>query len=230
MVVGDYDLGRAGAFERAVARAKAVGLLAVFHTTPSYTAAAPRYRVIAPLSRAHPPSEHARLTGLLNAILTDDGADLSGLLSNESFTLSQSFYIGRVRGVPYLCDLALGAPLDTLPAREPCYTQVDGSSSKGGDRVPPPTEEQCIAAILAHSAYHDLLRALTMLWRRRDGLDAEGLYKKVAELGARAGAPPPARAARFRDAFSGSELERLVEGGGRKKRHPPRNSPWLPLS
>lgn len=70
------------------------GIEAVIYTTASHTNERPRWRVLAPLSRPHSPAERAGLVAKINYAL-------GGILASESFTLSQSFYFGRVEGVPY---------------------------------------------------------------------------------------------------------------------------------
>jgi uncharacterized protein (DUF927 family) len=106
-VEGDHDAGTL-ALPDAVARCAQAGIAAVFYTTPSHTPERPRWRVLAPLSRPHPPAERRRFAAWLNGVL-------GGALAPESFRLSQAFYIGRVAGVPYDWAQSDGAPLDTLP-------------------------------------------------------------------------------------------------------------------
>lgn len=89
-VEGDYD-GEEIAPELAASRLERAGLRAIVYTSPSHTEERPRWRVLAPLSKAHSPAERTRLLARVNGAL-------GGILTGESFTLSQSFYYGRVEG------------------------------------------------------------------------------------------------------------------------------------
>jgi hypothetical protein len=86
----DYD-GETVAFDEAVAIVRRSRLNALLYTSPSHTAAAPRWRAILPTSRPLPPEERSHLVARVNGIF-------GGILSNESFTLSQSYYYGHIRG------------------------------------------------------------------------------------------------------------------------------------
>ena len=92
-IEGDYD-GEQMPPERAAAMLGAAGLRAVVYTSPKHRPEAPRWRVLAPLTCEFEP-EHRR--GFVERL---NGA-LGGVLSVESFTLSQAFYFGRVEGVTY---------------------------------------------------------------------------------------------------------------------------------
>lgn len=92
-IEGDYDAGEI-APEEALGRLERHNLRACIVTTHSHTPTAPRWRVFAPLSRVHPPCDHARLVARLNGAL-------DGILASESFNLSQSYYIGPPPGGEY---------------------------------------------------------------------------------------------------------------------------------
>ncbi len=92
---GDHDGGTMSAGE-AIQRLERHGIRAVVYSTPSSAPERPRWRVLAPLSRPHPPAERARLVARLNGAL-------GGVLAAESFTLGQVFYFGAVEGAPYAC-------------------------------------------------------------------------------------------------------------------------------
>jgi hypothetical protein len=78
-------------FEEACAKLRAAKLAALLYTTASPG----HFRVLCPASCERPPEERSKLTGRLNGVL-------GGALSFESFTLSQSYYYGSVRGSPPL--------------------------------------------------------------------------------------------------------------------------------
>lgn len=96
-IEGDYD-GELVPIEEAKRRLEAHGIRAVLYTSASHTPSAPRWRVLAPLSRKHRPEERRGLVDKLNHAL-------GGILANESFTLSQAFYFGQIKGRQYQCCL-----------------------------------------------------------------------------------------------------------------------------
>ena len=89
-VEGDYD-GEKVQPEQAVELLERAGVRAVVYTSPSHKPDAPRWRVLAPLSRPMPPADRTRMLARVNGAL-------GGLLTGESFTLSQSYYYGRLIG------------------------------------------------------------------------------------------------------------------------------------
>ena len=103
-VEGDYD-GEEVTPEEAAQRLQAANVEAVVYTTASHTAKAPRWRVLAPLSAPCAPADRRRHVATLNGAL-------GGILNAESFTLSQSFFFGRVAGAPYTCVHVEGEPVD----------------------------------------------------------------------------------------------------------------------
>ncbi|MEX2528553.1 MAG: AAA family ATPase [Gemmatimonadota bacterium] len=62
-------------------------IMAVVVTTWSHTPEHPRWRAYGPLSRPHEPSERRRFVAALNGMM-------GGVLAPESFTLSQSYFVG----------------------------------------------------------------------------------------------------------------------------------------
>jgi hypothetical protein len=89
-VAGDYD-GEQMDYDTAVARLRQAGLHFLIYTSPRHTPNAPRWRVLVPTSSPLPPTEHSKLVARLNGVL-------GGVLANESFTLSQSYYYGKING------------------------------------------------------------------------------------------------------------------------------------
>lgn len=92
-IEGDYDGGEI-TIKQAVDRLSECGIEAIVYASPSHTIAAPRWRVLAPLGKPHPAHMRTVLMGRLNGAL-------GGILSPESFTLSQSYYYGAVEGAVY---------------------------------------------------------------------------------------------------------------------------------
>lgn len=99
-VEGDYDGGEMSP-EDAVAMLEKHQIRAIVYTSPSHTAQKPRWRVIAPCTKAHAPSARTALLARVNGAL-------GGILADESFTLSQSYYFGRVEGVEYKVLMTFG--------------------------------------------------------------------------------------------------------------------------
>jgi predicted P-loop ATPase len=98
-IEGDYD-GETMPFAEAVTRLEGTGIAFLAYTSPSYTTAAPRWRVVCPFATEQPPAMRAAMVNRLNGIL-------GGVLHRESWTLSQAFYFGQVNGVEF--ELATGS-------------------------------------------------------------------------------------------------------------------------
>lgn len=92
-VEADYD-GEEMPVETAAFLLDVAGIRAAIYTSPSHTPERPRWRVLAPLSREYPPAERERFVARLNGVL-------GGVLASESFTLSQTYYFGKVAGATY---------------------------------------------------------------------------------------------------------------------------------
>jgi hypothetical protein len=115
-VEGDYDGGQVD-YTTAIARLRQAGICFLIYTSPSHTLAAPRWRVLAPTSQALAPSERSALLARLNGVL-------GGILAGESFTLSQSYYFGKVAGnAHHRCDYYVG---DYIDQRDPPRFGDDG--------------------------------------------------------------------------------------------------------
>ncbi len=112
-VEGDYD-GEQVSISTAEARLRKAGIGAILTSSPSYSPEAPRWRVLCPISQAANPTERKRLAARLNAAL-------GGILAAESFALSQSFYFGRVEGVPYDVRLIDGKYIDRIDGLPEVY-------------------------------------------------------------------------------------------------------------
>ena len=180
--VGDYDLEKMS-FDDAVAAAKRAGIACVIVTTASHTPAKPRWRVIAPLqqplSRSGTLREQARLISWLGGVFADS-------ISTESWTLSQSWYVGTIDGAPdhrvalldgdwldQRDDLAatarakptqakLAAKPRTKPALRPAAAQSEvgklpGDDDQTGTALVPPEITALLAAISAGERSHDAL-------------------------------------------------------------------------
>ena len=116
----DYDAELVYA-ESAAALLQFAGIEAFIYTSPSHAPAAPRWRVLAPLSRDHAPTDRRDLVARLNGAL-------GGILAPESFTLSQAFYFGRVQGVEFETYQSEGHCIDLLPDLPSVYPAAGGTA------------------------------------------------------------------------------------------------------
>ena len=113
-VEADYDQGRMSV-GKAAGLIRAAGIEALIYTSPSHLEDLPRWRVLCPVSHPLPGASRAELVARLNHVL-------GGVLSTESFTLSQAYYYGQT---PDSLDpeavIIPGQPIDLLdlPARYP---------------------------------------------------------------------------------------------------------------
>jgi hypothetical protein len=88
----DYD-GEKRAFTTAVAILKTARVHSIVYTSPSHTQANPRWRILAPTSKELPPGHRGNLAARINGLF-------GGIFAGESFTLSQSYYFGAIKGNP----------------------------------------------------------------------------------------------------------------------------------
>ncbi|QJU56830.1 AAA family ATPase [Sphingomonas sp. AP4-R1] len=104
-IEGDYDGGLVGVAD-AAAWLRNANIAALIYSSPSHTPDKPRFRVVCPLGSSTAPEQRERLCARLNGAL-------GGILSGESFTLSQSYYFGHVKGAsaPEVA-IVEGRPLD----------------------------------------------------------------------------------------------------------------------
>ena len=103
-IEGDYDDGRVSV-QSVVAMLTLAGIECVVVSTASHTEASPRWRIFAPLNLDHPPSARHDLCARLDKAV-------GGILARESYTDSQSYYVGRVTGVPFEAIHVAGMCLD----------------------------------------------------------------------------------------------------------------------
>jgi hypothetical protein len=104
-VEADYDQEQMPVSD-AVEKLEQAGIVAMVYTSPSHTRDAPRWRVLCPTSVALPPTERDQLLARVNGVL-------EGVLSGESWTLSQSYYYGSINQNPsHQVELIDGTPID----------------------------------------------------------------------------------------------------------------------
>jgi hypothetical protein len=129
---GDYDQELIS-FDTACDLLQDADIAAVVYTSPSHTPEFPRWRVLPPFSRPLEPSQRYAMTARLNGVL-------GGVLSRESFTLSQSYYAGFVRANAdnHRVKLVRGTAIDLLDnldagAIGPSASAGNGKAGSGGE-------------------------------------------------------------------------------------------------
>jgi Virulence-associated protein E len=158
---GDYD-GESMPFQEAVTRLEAAGLAFLAHTSPSHTAAKPRWRVICPFSKELPPADRARMVNRLNGLL-------GGALGAESWALSQSYYYGSVKGaaaeIVVSDDEQCIDEDDDLDATAQPHRPAAGTAGAGGkpdlDQL---DEHELLELIQTGEVYYGAARRLIELW------------------------------------------------------------------
>jgi predicted P-loop ATPase len=113
----DYDLKQVS-LAAAIDVVKRNRLRCLLYTSPSYTEAEPKWRIICPTSKPLPPAKRERLARGVDAMF-------GNIFATESFTLSQSYYYGSVSAdkkpnPAHQCEVFDGAFVDEmeLPAVE----------------------------------------------------------------------------------------------------------------
>lgn len=135
-IEGDHDAGTITP-EEAVVLLMQSSIEAIVYTSPSHTAAKPRWRVLAPTSQPYAPELRRELAGRLNGVLR-------GAFSTESFTLSQAYYFGKVAGAPYVAYRSIGVCLDLaqgLTAQYPNGSAVAAARAESFDLSDAPVPE-----------------------------------------------------------------------------------------
>lgn len=186
---GDHDTSEM-TIDAAIEALTKQGVAAMVYASPSHSPAAPRWRVLCPLSREMPPDQHARLIGRLNGLLGGD-------LSRESFTLSQGYYFGSVNNNPdHRVELIDGTTIDQHDDLDEIWTGKPGTKEAGSTGTTPKSgpidEAEMIRQITAGESYHEPMMALAGSWatagigyvdvdkRLRDMMEAVPLEKRDA--------------------------------------------------
>lgn len=167
----DYD-GEKMTLEAAHTYLKRAGVICVLYTSPSHRQYKPRWRALFPFRDACLPEDRARMLGRVNALL-------SGVASHESFTLSQSFFFGRVKGSEWeVRSVDSGKCIDELNEIEPLLP--NGKGLKGYDRDPTTDEELRDAFRLGVGRY-EAMRKLAARWAAR-GFSHGDIVSNLTEL------------------------------------------------
>jgi hypothetical protein len=136
----DYDAGKV-AFQAVVDCLRKAGIAAIVYTSPSYTRAFPKYRVLCLFSRELPPERRAIMLARLAGVLATIGVEIA----RESRTLSQSYYFGAVNNNPAHQVIHIdGTPidlrddLDAIAIHPPTPPKPNGSARPvAHSRAPP---------------------------------------------------------------------------------------------
>jgi predicted P-loop ATPase len=121
----DYDEKQIP-FADAVETCFAHGLKCLLYTSPSYTEAAPKWRILCPTSAPLPPAERERLARGVDEIF-------SNVFATESFTLSQAFYYGKVGDNPgHQCVIVDGDFVDEIALPAPKKKAKAGNGKANG--------------------------------------------------------------------------------------------------
>lgn len=165
-IEGDYDAGLIQP-DCAAAMLQAAGIEAFIYTTPSHTPDKPRFRVLCPLSQPIQPAKRHPIVARLNGVL-------GGILAEESFRLSQPFYVGAlVDGAPMQTWRTKGRPIDAvldIAGIGPPATPPGNRKSIGTMRaVSLPVLAEALASIEPHElAYPEWLK-VTAAYRGAGG-------------------------------------------------------------
>jgi hypothetical protein len=211
-IEGDYDAGIVTS-KHALELLEQHSIKGVIVTSHRHTPEKPRWRVYCPLSTAHAPDARLRLVARLNGAM-------GGILAGESFTLSQSYYVGRpLDGGEYKV-------LPTCPIDESCIDELEaldaiaigksapGSSGSTGKSAVSTSSQrkEILAQLLEGEDVHGNALVLVGKWLARGWADDEIrlLMESIAPFVAEQRGPERAAC------LLGSELQRMIDGGRAK--------------
>ena len=206
-VEADYDKGTVG-FYKAVEIARAARLRSILYTSASHKPEAARWRVVCPASTELPPSERprlmARLHGLYAAAMPDGPCDV---FARESWTLSQSYYYGRVARSPhYRVEVVDGIPIDQLDALDATARGRPGGTKKAGaigDDGEAREDAELIRCVVTGEGFHVELCALAGRYVGR-GVDQRAISQILRGL--MLAHPEEARDERWRDRYQSIDV------------------------
>lgn len=167
----DYD-GELVQIDAAVRLLESANLRAILYTSPSHTATRPRWRVLLPFSEPALPEKRAEYVGRANRAL-------GGIASRESFTLSQSFYIGRVRGASYEVRETFGRCVDIAAELMPQY--YAGHSENGAAQRDQTTDADLRASFDRGENRYQAMLKLSSRWAAR-GMSADDIEESLLQM------------------------------------------------
>lgn len=168
----DYD-GEQVSPHEAARLLREAEVTSLIYTSPSHRPEAPRWRVLLPFSRAVSPDKRGGYVARANRIL-------GGIATRESFTLSQSFYVGRVRNSQYITLETRGRTIDVADEIEPLdfglRTTHEGSLSR--DDL---TDRELRARFTRGEGRYEAMRTLSARWAA-SGRTAEAIASELHAL------------------------------------------------
>ena len=161
----DYDQERV-CFNDAVAILVEAGVAAIVYTSPSHSAAKPRWRVLCQFSEPAPPEQRdlymARLNGLFR-----------GIIARESWTLSQSYYYGSVDHNPdHRVELIPGKPIDLMDDLDAIAIGTPATRASNGQANERPVSSSA-AYVPASDARLEGFRLSVLDTLRRSAIDGQ---------------------------------------------------------
>jgi hypothetical protein len=122
-VEADYD-GEQMTFDMARDLLEQQGITSIVYTSPSHSADAPRWRVLCPFQEEMPAQCRNHQLGRLNGLFRNT-------FSNESWTLSQSYYFGSVnRNRLHRVEVVDGSPIDQHDELDTIWIGKPGATKK----------------------------------------------------------------------------------------------------
>lgn len=150
--IGDYDAGQIAPAD-AAGLLSAVGIQSVIVTTPSHGLKGSRWRLLLPFAQERTLDERYSYLARVNTLL-------GGVLAGESFTASQSFYVGRVVGVAYEVIATEGRPVDERPD---LAALPETGRPMARARVAGPVDELDLIPKMAEGGAEQIVKALDLI-------------------------------------------------------------------
>jgi hypothetical protein len=158
-IEGDYDAEHVSFYEaRDVLEQQ--GVTCIIYTSPSHTPDSPRWRALCPLSEEMPTARRSHQLGRLNGLLR-------GILANESWTLSQSYYFGSVNRNPaHRVEVLDGMPIDQHDDLDRIWLGKPGAlkaAAEIDEHVRSDTREDCelVKRVVTGEGFHVEIAALS---------------------------------------------------------------------
>jgi hypothetical protein len=167
----DYD-GEEVSPEEGHLRLQSAGLMAFIYTSANHTTGAPRWRAILPLAEPAAPPERMLFVARANRAL-------GGIASRESFTLSQSYYFGRVRGAQFLYFESHGRCIDHAVDLEPLYFKGQNTDPKTGRDTR--TNQELLQSFQRGEGRYESMLKLSSRWAAR-GMGYDDIVAALNEL------------------------------------------------
>lgn len=163
----DYDAapdsrGNCLSISEAAARLQKARITAVLHTSGRHTAEKPRWRALLPLAEPALPEQKGRFLARVNSILC-------GLIATESADISRSYFIGRVKGVPYETAETTGRCIDEAIDLEelPLRATTPGAGAARTGNYKPTTDEQYLQAFADGAGRYEAMLKMSSRWAAR---------------------------------------------------------------